>query len=324
MKAVVQERYGSPEVLHLEEIPRPEVADAAVLIRVRAASVNAMDKYIVRGKPFFIRFMVGGLRRPRDRVRGVDVAGVVEAVGTGSGRFHPGDEVFGTAEGSFAEYAKATEEHLALRPRSLTFEQAAALPIAGVTALWGLRENGQLKPGQQVVVYGAGGGVGTYAVQIAKALGARVTAVTSSKHVDRMRALGADEVVDYLKEDLSARTQRYDIFFDVSGTLSLGACRRLLNPGGTLVVVGGGNGRKTGAPIGRIVKAALLKRLARQRIVICNVRVRAQDLEELARLAEAAKVMPVVDRQYPLEQVADAMRTLAEGQVAGKLVIHIA
>jgi len=257
-------------------------------------------------------------------VRGADVAGVVEAVGPGVGRFHPGDEVFGTAAGSFAEYATATEEHLAPKPTSLTFEQAAALPIAGVTALWGLRENGRLEPGQRVVVYGAGGGVGTFAVQVAKQLGARVTAVTSSKHADRVRALGADEVVDYSKEEFSARKERFDLFFDVSGTLPLGACRRLLHPSGTLVVVGGGNGKRKSAPLGRILKASILKRFVRQRIVICNVRVRAQDLEELARLVEAGKLTPVVDRQYALDQVPEAMQALVTGQVQGKLVIHVA
>jgi len=258
---------------------------------------------------------------PKSRVRGGDLAGVVEAVGSKVTGFHPGDEVFGVGTGSFAEYATAPEKGLALKPRNLTFEQAAAIPIAGLTALQGLRDKGQLEAGQCVLIYGAGGGVGTFAVQIAKALGARVTAVTSTRNVELLHSIGADEVIDYTRKDFARRAQRYDIMLDIGADRSLEECQRVLTPNGKLI--GCGASGSMWAIVGRMLKGLLMWRTRRQRRTFI-ARIRAEDLTVLKQLAEAGKLTPVIERQYPLSEVPDALRYLGTRQVRGKLTVSLA
>lgn len=322
MKAIVQDGYGSPDVLTLCEVEKPVLDDDRVLVRVRAASVNAADWHILRSRlPQLIGFL---LRVPSSRVRGGDLSGVVEAVGRNVTRFKPGDEVFGVGRGSFAEYATAPENALALKPRGLSFEQAAAIPGAGCTALQGLRDKGHLTPGQTVLINGAGGGVGTFAVQIAKALGARVTAVTSPRNMDLLRSIGADEIVDYTKEDFTKRGQRYDVLFDVGANRSFADCRRVLSSNGVLVLVGAGRGRGTLAPLVRVLKGQLLSRIGSLRVAPMLTRVRHEDLVVLKELVEAGKLSPVIDRRYPLREVPDAVRYVGEGDARGKVVIDVA
>jgi NADPH:quinone reductase-like Zn-dependent oxidoreductase len=318
MKAIFQAGYGSPDGLELREIEKPVVGDDRVLVRVRAASVNAADWHLMRRLPHLIGML---LRMPRSRVRGGDLAGTVEAVGRNITRLTPGDEVFGAGIGSFAEYATALEDRLAPKPRNLTFEQAAALPIAGCTALQGLRDKGQVTAGQRVLIYGAGGGVGTFAVQIAKALGAHVTAVTSTGNVDLVRSLGADEVVDYTREDFTTRGQRYDVLFDNGADRSYPDCRRVLAPGGKLVLCGAPG--SMWAALARMVKMQLTPRGWGQRVGFM-AKVRDGDLVALKELVEAGKVSPVIDRQYPLSEVPDAIRYVGTRQARGKVVITVA
>jgi NADPH:quinone reductase-like Zn-dependent oxidoreductase len=318
MKAIVQDGYGSPDVLELREIEKPVVGDDRVLVKVRAASVNAADWHLLGTLPHVVGMF---LRTPRTSVRGLDVAGHIEAVGRNATRFKPGDEVFGTGLGTFAEYATASEDRLAPKPRNLTFEQAAAIPVAGLTALQGLRDKARLQPGQRVLIYGAGGGVGTFAVQIAKALGAHVTAVTSTRNVDLVRSIGADEVVDYTKEDFTERGQRYDILFDIGANRSFADCRRVLTPNGTLVLAGAASGLWT--ILSRLLRAPLLSRIGSQRIAPFLARVRHEDLVVLKELAEAEKLSPVIDRQYPLSEVPDALRYVGTRGARGKVVITV-
>jgi 2-desacetyl-2-hydroxyethyl bacteriochlorophyllide A dehydrogenase len=319
MKAIVQERYGSPDGLALREIEKPVVGDDDVLVKVVAASVNAYDWGMMRRLPHLIARI---LRLPRTRIRGADLAGHVEAVGKNITRFKPGDEVFGAGVGSFAEYATSTERRLALKPRNLTFEQAATLAVAGITALQGLRDKGCLQPGQRVLVYGAGGGVGTFAVQIAKALGARVTAVTSTNNVELMHSIGADDVIDYTKEDFSRRGERYDILYDLGGDRSLADCRRVLAPNGMVILAGAGS--KIWPLLVRLLEAQLRSRIGRQRIGIYMARGKHEDLVVLKELAEAGKLSPVIDRTYPLSGVADALRYVGTRGARGKVVIKVA
>jgi NADPH:quinone reductase-like Zn-dependent oxidoreductase len=319
MKAIVQERYGSPDGLVLREIEKPVVGDDDVLVRVVAASVNAYDWGMMRRLPHLIARL---LRLPRTRIRGADLAGHVEAVGRNITRFKPGDEVFGAGVGSFAEYAVSTERRLALKPRNLTFEQAATLTVAGITALQGLRDTGCLQPGQRVLVYGAGGGVGTFAVQIAKALGARVTAVTSTNNVELMHSIGADDVIDYTKEDFSKRGERYDVLYDLGGDRSLADCRRVLAPNGMVILAGAGS--KIWPLLVRLLEAQLRSRIGRQRIGIYMARGKHEDLVVLKELAEAGKLSPVIDRTYPLSGVADALRYVGTRGARGKVVIKVA
>ena len=317
MKAVVQERYGSPDGLVLREIERPSVADDRVLVRVRAASVNAYDWHLMRRLPQLIGKLVG---MPSSRVRGGDMAGHVEAAGRNVTRFKPGDEVFGVGIGSFAEYATAFEDRLAPKPRTLTFEQAAAIPGAGCTALQGLRDKGRVEPGQRVLIYGAGGGVGTFAVQIARALGAHVTAVSSTGNLDLLRSIGADEVIDYTREDFTKRGQRYDVLFDVGADRSFAECRRVLAPNGRCVLVG------APAAIWKALWGLLQMQLIPRRDtgrVALMARVRHDDLVVLKDLAEAGKLRPVIDREYPLSGAADAVRYVGTRQVRGKVVIVV-
>jgi NADPH:quinone reductase-like Zn-dependent oxidoreductase len=319
MKAILQDRYGSPEVLELREVDRPEIPDDRVLVRVRAASVNALDWHLLRGEPFLVR-MSGGLRRPKSSLTGSDVAGVVEAVGPGVVNIRPGDEVFGASRGTFAEFVIARATRLVPMPVGFSFEQAAAVPVAASTALQALRDQGKVQPGQAVLINGAGGGVGTFSVQLAKAFGATVTAVSSAGNVDLLRSIGADDVIDYTRDDFTKRSQRFDLIIDIAGTRSLSACRRALTPNGTYVVVGGPGGRWI-RPADRFVKVLVLSRLVRQRLVGVSAQINRDDLLFLKELMEAGKLTPVIDRTFPLSQVPDAIRYVEERHARGKVVI---
>lgn len=314
MKAIVYHRYGSPDVLELQELEKPVAKDNEILVRVRAASVNPLDWHGLRGKPFILRTQTG-LRKPSYPRLGADLAGRVEAVGRDVTQFQPGEEVFGASRGTFAEYVCTQGKALAPKPTNLTFGQAAAVPVAALTALQGLRDKGRLEPGQKALINGAAGGVGTFAVQIAKAFGAQVTAVTSTRNVDRVRSIGADQVVDYSQEDFTQGGQRYDLIFDSVGNHPLPAYRRVLSPTGTYVMVGG--------PLGHLLKVVLLSRITRQRLVFFVSGANKADLLFLKELIEAGKVTPVIDRRYPLSEVPDAIRYLAGGHARGKVVITV-
>lgn len=319
MKAVVYRRFGSPDVLEYEEIDKPTPKDDEVLIRVHAASVNPFDRYLIRGEPYLVRFIVG-LSRSKVKRPGVDVSGLVEATGRKVTRFRPGDEVFGSCRGSFAEYVCAPESALVTKPGNVTFEQAASVPVAGYTALQALRNKGHVRAGQKVLINGASGGVGTFAVQIAKSFGADVTGVCSTRNVDMVRSIGADRVIDYTNEDFTQTEQRYDVMLDMVGSRSLSDCRRALTPWGTYVLVGVSNlGRWFG--LGRQAKALLLSPFVRQRMRVFVVRHNRDDLAVLKDLVEARKVAPVIDRQYTLSKVPDALRHQGEGHAQGKIVI---
>ena len=322
MKAIVRSKYGSPDVLELREIEKPAVEDDHVLVRVQAASVNAGDWHSMRGKPYIIRLMLGGLFKPRTKnaVLGGDLAGRVEAVGGNVTEFQPGDEVFGMSIRTFAEYVSVRKVGIVRKPANLTFEQAAAVPVAAITALQGLRDKGHIRPGQKVLINGASGGVGTFAVQIAKSFGAEVTAVCSPRNVDMVRSLGADRVIDYTREDFTRDGQRYDLIFDVAGNHSFSECRRVLSPNGTLVMVGQ-SGRKK-ISILPLLTAPLVSRLRRkQKLVSFIAKRNKEDLTLLKELMEAGKVTPVIDRSYSLREVPEALRYLGEGHARGKLVI---
>ena len=320
MKAIVQERYGSPDGLQLREIDKPVVGDDEVLVRVRAASINAADWHLMRRLPHLIGMLLLG-KRP-SRVRGGDMAGQVEAVGKNVTRFKPGEEVFGAGRGTFAECATTSEDRMALKPRNLTFEQAATISGAGCTALQGLRDSAHIQPGQRALIYGAGGGVGTFAVQIAKALGAHVTAVTSTGNLDLMRSIGADEVIDYTKEDFTKSGQLYDLLFDIGADRSFADCQRVLAPKGTIILAGAAKG--LWAILSRLIRAQLSSRIGRRRIATFLARIRHEDLVVLKELAEAGKLAPVIDRQYPLSAVPDALRYVGTRQARGKVVITVA
>jgi len=324
MKAIVREKYGSPDVLELRNTDRPAIDDDGVLVRVRAASINAYDWHMMRGLPFLAR-MGGGLRRPKSRAMGVDVAGQVEAVGKNVTRFRVGDEVYGARAGSLAEYVRGgPQSFLVPKPAGLTFEQAAAVPMAATTALQGLRDKGQLKPGQRVLINGATGGVGTFAVQIAKAFGAHVTAVCSTRNVDLVRAIGADEIIDYTREDFTRTGQRYDLILDVAAHRSLSDCRRVLAPEGILVIVGApGDGRRMLPIVARLLAAMVMSRFGTQKLLPFLAKNSKEDLLLLKDLIESGKVRPVIDRTYPLNETADAMRYLEEGHARGKVVITV-
>jgi NADPH:quinone reductase-like Zn-dependent oxidoreductase len=318
MKAIVQDGAAWAQ---LKEIDEPAVADGEVLVRVRAAAVNALDWHTLNGGRL-VRAIAFLLRVPWSPVRGVDLAGRVESVGRNVTRFHAGDEVFGYAPGAFAEYASAKEDMLAPRPPELTFEEAAAIPIAGVTALQGLRDKAHLQPGQSVLVYGAGGGVGTFAVQVAKALGARVTAATSARNFEQVRACGPDELVDFVEEDITRRAQRYDVVFDVAATRPLGDLCRILAPRGTLVLAGAAKGNIL-VLLSRLTQALALSLFGRQRIVTYIAKVAQRDLVALKDFAETGKLKPVIDRRYPLAEAIDAIRYLGTGQARAKVVIDV-
>ncbi len=324
MKAIVNEEYGPPEDLELREIDRPAVGDDGVLVRVHASSVNPADWHMLRGEPYLARLM-GGFRKPKQPVPGTDVAGHVEAVGKNVTEFQPGDEVFGAKGGAFAEYVCAGEKNLLVpKPAGLTFEQAAAVGIAGVTALQALRDKGRLAAGQSVLINGAAGGVGTFAVQIAKAFGAEVTAVCSTRNVELVRSIGADHVVDYTQEDFTRNGQRYDLIVDNASNHSLSSLRRALTSNGTLVTVG--SSRKVGNwfdALGRPLKALVLSRFVGQRMTSFMAKLTKDDLLVLKELMEAGKVTPVIDRTYPLSDVPAAIRYSEEGHARGKIVVTV-
>lgn len=319
MKAAVYTAYGPPEVVQVRDVEKPVPKDNEVLIRVCAASVNPLDCHLMKGKPFVMRLLVG-LVKPKFRP-GRDVAGEVEAVGRNVTRFKPGDAVFGTTAGAFAEYACAKEQALALKPDKVTFEQAASAPIAAYTALQGLRDNGKIQAGQKVLVNGAAGGVGTFAVQIAKWLGAEVTGVCSTKNVDMLRSIGADRVIDYTREDFTQGGQHYDLIFDLVLNHSFLAYRRVLNPAGVYLGAGAlGLRSVTGFLIG-LVKAPVFSLFISQRFAMSGAKSSPEDLATVGELMATGKVNPVIDRRYPLSEVAEAMRYLEEKHARGKVLI---
>jgi NADPH:quinone reductase-like Zn-dependent oxidoreductase len=321
MRAIVRNKYGSPDVLELQEIDKPDRADDCVLVRVRAASINPADWYGMTGRPYVGRAMMG-LRKPKERVLGADFAGTVEAVGRDVTGFQPGDEVFGGRTGALAEYV-CVRNAVAPKPANLTFEEAAAIPVAAITALQGLRDKGQIQPGQKVLINGASGGVGTFAVQIAKAFGAEVTGVCSTRNVDIARSLGADHVIDYTKEDFTRNDRRYDLMLDIAGSRSWSECKRVLNPQATLVVVGAPKGNRLLGPLSHVVKVRLAALRSSRKVVFFIAKLNKEDLAVLRELLEAGKVTPVIDRRYALSDVVDAFRYLGEGHAQGKLVITV-
>ena len=322
MKAIVYSHYGSPDVLTLEEVAKPVPADTEVLIRVRAASANPLDWHFMRGTPYFLRLMTG-LRKPKVPRLGVDVAGVVEAVGRAVTLFQPGDAVFGSCRGSFAEYVSTAESALVLKPDALTFEQAASSPVAGLTALQGLRDKGRIQPGHKVLINGAAGGVGTFAVQIAASLGAEVTGVCSTPNVDMVRSLGAHRVIDYTRADFTQDVHLYDILFDCIGNHSFAACRRVLEPQGVYVGVGGPNEPWYGM-LARLFRDLLIALFVSQRLAMMLAKTNQQDLVTLCDLMAEGRLKPVIDRGYPLSDTAEAIRYLETGHARGKVIISVA
>lgn len=326
MKAVVCRKYGPPDVLKVEEVEVPHLEDDRVLIRVRASSMNPTDKYSVRG-PWVARISGNGLLKPKPKmqIQGTDLAGEVVSVGKNVTKFKPGDEVFGTGLGAYAEYASAREDRLALKPTNQTFEQAAGVPVAAITALQGLRDKGQVSPGQKVLIIGASGGVGTYAVQIAKALGGKVTAVCRTDKVETTRSLGADRVIDYTKEDFVKDGERYDLVLDIAGNRSLSDIRHVMTPNGTLVLVGAYTKRRLGMPraLIHLGYSQLLKRFVSQKLTFFVAKINTGDLNVLKDLIEAGEVTTVVDRSYALNEVPDAMRYLEEWHAKGKVIITV-
>ena len=319
MKAIVYHKYGSPEVLELQEIDKPVVKDDDVLVRVHAASVNPLDWHLLTGTPYIAR-IGAGLLKPKREIPGVDVAGRVELVGRNVQQFQPGDEVFGGSRGAYAEYVCVPEDRIVLKPANLTFEQAAAVPVAALTALQGLRDKGQIQLGQEVLINGASGGVGTFAVQIAKSFGAEVTGVCSTRNVDMVRSIGADQVVDYTQEDFTRLGQRYDLMLDAVGNRSLSECRRALSPAAVYVSVGAPVGDWIG-PLTHVFKVLLASLVGSQKMVPMLARQTKKDLVTLQGLLEAEAVTPVIDRRYKLSEVPEALQYQGEGHAQGKTVI---
>jgi NADPH:quinone reductase-like Zn-dependent oxidoreductase len=324
MKAIVQDTYGAADVLELREIDQPVPKDDEVLVRVRAAGVDAGVWHLMTGLPYLVRLFGFGLRSPKTRVRGRDVAGRVEAVGKEVTQFRPGDEVFGICEGSFAEYACARENKAVPKPATLTFEQAGTVPISALTALQGLRDKGQVQPGQKVLIIGAAGGVGSFAVQLAKAFGAEVTGVCSTTKADLVRSIGADDVIDYNRDDFADGARHWDLILDTAGRRTLSQLRRALTPRGTLVIVGGeGGGRWLGGFDRQILRAPMLSLFVGQKLRSLVSKERKEDLQVLRELIEAGKVTPVIDRTYPLSEVPEAIRYWGQGHARGKVVITV-
>jgi NADPH:quinone reductase-like Zn-dependent oxidoreductase len=321
MQAIVQDRFGKPDVLELREVDQPDVGDDEVLVRVRAASVNPADWYAMAGFPYVARPQMG-LRTPRARL-GLDVAGEVAAVGERVTRFKAGDEVFGAGTGTLAEYAAVPEDALVAKPANLSFEQAAAVPVAGLTALQGLRDKGGIRPGRRVLINGASGGVGTFAVQVAKAFGADVTGVCSPRNVELVASLGADQVIDYTRQDFTRTGRRYDLLLDVAGSRPWSACRRVLDPGATLVLVGAPKGSRLLGPLDHILGVRLASLRASQTVRFFISTARTADLAALGELLAAGTVTPVVERSYALHNAAEALRYLGQGHAKGKLVVTV-
>lgn len=324
MKAIVQDRYGSADVLELRDVERPMVKAGEVLVRVHAAGVDPGVWHLMTGLPYLVRIMGYGLRAPKDRVRGRALAGRVEAVGETVTGFNVGDEVFGTCEGSFADYASARQDRLAFKPANLTFEQAATVPISGQTALQALRDTGQVRPGQKVLIIGAAGGVGSFAVQLAKAFGAHVTGVCSTAKVDLVRSIGADQVIDYTHDDFGDGTRQYDLILDTAGNRSLSHLRRALAPRGTLVLIGGEGGGPWLGMLSRFFKTLMLAPFVKQKLRVLSSTEHREDLQVLSELIEAGKVTPIIDRTYSLSEVPVAIRYLEKGHARGKVIITVA
>jgi NADPH:quinone reductase-like Zn-dependent oxidoreductase len=323
MKAIVQDRYGSADVLKLEDVDQPEIGENDVLVRVLAASAHIGDWHFMTGLPYVFRIAGSGLRTPKARVRGTDFAGHVEAVGRAVTESQPGDEVFGTCDGSFAEYATTRTNKVAAKPANLTFEQAATVPTSGSTALHALREAGNVQPGQNVLIIGAAGGVGSFAVQIAKAFDAHVTGVCSTSKVDLVRSLGADAVVDYTRDDFAVTGRRYDLILDIAGNRSLPHLRQALSPKGALVIVGGEGGGRWFGGIDRQLRASMLSVFTSQKLTTFVAKATDEKLRVLKTLIEAGKVTPVVDKTYALGDVPEAIRHLEEGHARGKVAITV-
>jgi NADPH:quinone reductase-like Zn-dependent oxidoreductase len=320
MKAIVYERYGPPDVLHLQDVEKPSPDENQVLVKVHASSINAGDYFAMGGKPFLFRFFSGGYLKPKNTRLGIDVAGQVEAVGENVKRFRPGDEVFGCRNGAFAEYVCAREGLLVLKPANISYEQAAAVPWAALVALQTIRDAGEIQPGQKVLIQGASGGVGTFAVQIAKAFDAEVTAVCSTRNLDMARSIGADHVIDYTREDFPRSPQGYDLIIAINGYHSLSAYKRALNPQG-IYVCGGGT-------LGQILQAMLFRSLAsriggKQMRLMGRAKVIREDMDQLAELLQEGKIFPVIDRCYPLKEIVAAFRHVMENHAQGKVVISV-
>lgn len=322
MKAVIQGRYGGPEILELQDVEQPAIGSDEVLVRVRAASVNAADWIKLTGKPYLVRPLFG-LVRPKQRIAGAAMAGEVAAVGAAVTGFAPGDEVYGEISGAFAEYAKVRSDEIARKPRNLSFEEAAALPVAGTTALQGLRDKGHVKPGDAVLVNGASGGVGSLAVQIAKALGATVTGVCSTAKVDLVRSIGADHVVDYRTDDFTKSDRRYDVILDLAGNRSLGDCLRVMNPDGVFVSSVGKSENAWLGVMPRLIGLRLGARRHTQTVSILVAHPSSADLDALTGFAEAGQLRAVIDRTYPLDETAEALRLFGSGRVQGKVGLAV-
>jgi NADPH:quinone reductase-like Zn-dependent oxidoreductase len=319
MRAIVRHEYGPPDVLKSEEREKPAAGDDDVLVRVRAASVNPADWHVLRADPFVIRLMGDGFWKPKNKILGIDIAGQVEAVGRNVKQFQPGDDVLGTSQsGAFAEYVCVTEDRLLPKPNRITYEEGAAVPVAAITALQGLRDKGRIKPGQEVLINGASGGVGTFAVQIAKAFDAEVTAVCSTRNLDLVRSIGADHVIDYTREDVTRNGQRYDLIFDAAAYRSFLDYRRALSPGGTYVLIGGSVAR-----LFQVLFLGPLISVAGKKMGFMIARMNAKDLVFLRELLESGKVVPVIDRRYPLNEVAEALRYVEQGHARGKVIITV-
>ena len=322
MKAIVCTKYGPPEVLQIQEVEKPIPKENEVLVKVHAASVNTLD-LTMRG-PLLARIITGGLLKPKDQRIGVDLAGRVEAVGNTVTQFRPGDEVFGRGWGAFAEYACTAENNVALKPANLSFEAAAAVPVAALTAILGLRDKGQIQPGQKVLINGASGGVGTFAVQIAKSFGTEVTAVCSTRNVDTARSIGADHVIDYTRENFIRNGQRYDLILTVNGYHPILAYRRVLGPTGKYLMVGGSKAHVFQALLEALLLGPLISKTEGQKLGFMGItRPNQKDLVFLKELLETGKVVPVIDRCYPLNETADAIRYLEEGHAKGKIIITV-
>jgi NADPH:quinone reductase-like Zn-dependent oxidoreductase len=328
MKAAIYTRYGPPDVVQMAEVEKPVPRDDEVLIRVRAAAVNPYDWHFMRGEPYPVRIAAGGLRKPKDSRLGADVAGEIEAAGRNIAQFKPGDAVFGSCKGAFAEYACASESNLAMKPDNVTFEQAASVPIAAFTALQGLRrggltKDGKIQSGHKVLINGAAGGVGTFAVQIAKSFGAVVTGVCSTRNVEMVRSIGADQVVDYTQEDFTKSARRYDVVLDCVGNHSFSECRRVMNPRGIYVGAGGTSDNWMIVPLTRAIKALVLSWFVSQKQVMVLAKPSKEDLTFMGELMAIGKVTPVIDKRYGLSEVREAVRYLEAGHARGKVVITV-
>src|SRR6266699_1262824 len=325
MKAIVYTQYGPPDVLQVKEVEKPAPNDGEILVKIHAASANPLDWHLMRGAPFLAR-LAGGLRKPKDPRLGADIAGRVEAVGNNVTQFQPGDEVFGAWTGSFAEYASVPENRVALKPTKSSFDEAAAIPVAAITALQGLRDKGHIQSGQKVLINGASGGVGTFALQIAKSFGTEVTGICSARNVDLVQSIGADHVIDYAKEDFTKTDQRYDLIYDLVGNHSFSERRRILGPNGICVMAGiGGAGWHEGFATRLLgeLNAYLRSRFVRQKFISYIAQFNKKDMMVLADLMQSGKVTPVIDRTYKLSDVPEALRYLEQGHARGKVVIAV-